>query len=93
VLGRSAVETVVLVRIIVTCMTGIATGMPAEVRIMATSVGENSKFEVAFADANLAATRLGSGVDKPRSILVERRGAVDVEGGGGGGSFLPDSGE
>jgi hypothetical protein len=50
--------------------------MPAEVRIIATSVGENSKLEVAFADENLAATRLGSGADNPRSILVKRKGAV-----------------
>jgi hypothetical protein len=66
--------------------------MPSEVRIMATSVGEKSKLEVAFADVNLAATRLGSGVDRPRSILIKRKGAVHV-GGRGRGSFLPDSGE
>jgi hypothetical protein len=48
------------------------TGMPVEVRMVATSVGENSKLEAAFAEVNLASTRLGSTSDRPRSILMGR---------------------
>jgi hypothetical protein len=60
-------------------MAGKATGMPVDVRIRAISDGENSKLEVAFAEVNLASTRLGSASDKPKSILMKRRGAVDME--------------
>jgi hypothetical protein len=44
--------------------------MPEEVRITATSVGEKSKLEVAFADINLASARLDSASDSPRSIFM-----------------------
>jgi hypothetical protein len=53
------------------CMTGKATGTPVDVWITASSVGENSKLEVAFAELNLASTRLGSVSDKPKVILVK----------------------
>lgn len=55
------------------------TGMPAEVRIIATSVGENRRLADAFADVKFVSTRLGSASDRPRSILMEREGAWDVE--------------
>jgi hypothetical protein len=51
------------------CRVGTATGMPAEVRIMASSVGENSKLEVAFAEANFASTKIGRDSDRPRRIF------------------------
>jgi hypothetical protein len=50
-----------------------ATGMPEEVRIMASSVGEKSKLEEALADVNLASARPGSVSDRPRSILMTLR--------------------
>jgi hypothetical protein len=46
--------------------------MPVEVRITASSVGEKSKLEVAFAYVNLASARLGSASERPRSILMGR---------------------
>jgi hypothetical protein len=58
---------------------GTPTRMPAGVRIIATSVGEKSRLEDAFADMNFASTRLGSASDRPRSILMKRAGAWDVE--------------
>jgi hypothetical protein len=51
-------------------MLGIHTGMPVEVRISATSVGEKSKLDAAFAEVNLASTRLGRAPDSPRSIFM-----------------------
>lgn len=53
--------------------------MPVEVRIMASSVGENSKLEVAFADANFASTKLGSASDRPRRIFIKQEGVMDME--------------
>jgi hypothetical protein len=57
----------------------MSTGMHAEVRMVVTSVGENSKLEAAFAEVNLASTRLGSASDRPRSIFMWREGAIVVE--------------
>jgi hypothetical protein len=51
--------------------------MPVEVRITASSVGEKSKLEVAFADANLTCARPGSASDRPRSIFMCLGGAMD----------------
>jgi hypothetical protein len=51
-------------------MFGMRTGMPAEVRMTATSVGEKSKLEEAFAEVNFACTRLESVSDRARSIFV-----------------------
>jgi hypothetical protein len=53
--------------------------MPEEVRITATSVGEKSKLEVAFADMNLASARLGSASDSPRSIFMGLGGVLSAE--------------
>jgi hypothetical protein len=50
-----------------------ATGMPEEVRITASSVGENSKLEEAFAEVNLAFARLDSASGRPSSILTSMR--------------------
>ena len=44
----------------------VPTGMFVEVRIIATSVGENTKLDAAFAVLNLAVTRLESDSDRPR---------------------------
>jgi hypothetical protein len=51
--------------------------MPEEVRITATSVGEKSKLEVAFADINLASARLDSASDSPRSIIMGLGGCIE----------------
>jgi len=45
--------------------------MPVDVRMVVTSVGENSRFDDALADLNLASTRLGRASDRPRSILMD----------------------
>lgn len=48
---------------------GMRTGMPVDVRIVATSVAEKSKLEDALAEANLASTRLGSASESSSSIV------------------------
>lgn len=53
--------------------------MPLDVRMIASSVGENNKLEVTFAALNLASTRLGRVSDRPRSILMSERGATAEE--------------
>jgi hypothetical protein len=58
-------------------MIGTRTGMPVEVRITASSVGEKSRLEVAFADMNLASARPGSASERPRSIFMGSGGAMD----------------
>lgn len=50
----------------------VLTGMPPEVRIVVTSVGEKSIAEFAFAAMNLASTKAGRDSDSPRSILRMR---------------------
>jgi hypothetical protein len=49
---------------------GMHTGMPVEVRMVQTSVGENDKLAVALAEINLASTKLGSASDSPRIIFM-----------------------
>ena len=49
----------------------LLTGMPADVRIIHSSVEENTRASVAFAEANLACTKLGSASDKPSSIFMK----------------------
>lgn len=44
--------------------------MPVDVRMIASSVGENNKLDVTLADVNLASTKLGSASERPRSILM-----------------------
>lgn len=44
-------------------------GIPVEVRMMESSVGENSRLDEAFADSNLASTRRGSESVRPRIIF------------------------
>jgi len=46
------------------------TGIPAEVRIMASSVEEKIKLCVAFAALYFVSTRRGSDSERPRSILA-----------------------
>jgi hypothetical protein len=53
-------------------LVGMHTGMPVEVRMVQTSVGENDKLAVALAEVNLASTKLGSASDSPRSIFMRR---------------------
>ena len=55
----------------------VPTGMPDEVRMMASSVGENSRLEEALAAVNLASTRLGSASARLSSILMGDRRFVD----------------
>jgi hypothetical protein len=55
----------------------VYTGIPDEVRMMASSVGENSRLEDALAAANLASTRLGSASERLSSILMGSRRYVD----------------
>lgn len=59
---------------------GTLTGMPVEVRMIASSVCEKRRLELAFAALNLASTRPGSPSDRPRSILIGRGMAMAVEG-------------
>ena len=49
----------------------LLTGMPADVRIIDSSVEENTRASVAFAEANLACTTFGSDSDKFISIFIE----------------------
>jgi hypothetical protein len=49
----------------------VLTGIPAEVRMIWSSVGENMRLWEAFANLNFAATRLGSGSERPSNILME----------------------
>lgn len=54
-------------------MVGVAqelAGMPVEVRMIESSVGEKSKLEDAFAALNLASTKLGSDSVKPNNIFL-----------------------
>jgi hypothetical protein len=51
-------------------MVGILTGMPADVRMIASSVGENSRSDDAFAASNLRFAMLGRASDSPSSILI-----------------------
>ena len=53
----------------------VLTGIPLDVRIMTTSVSENSRLEDDFAAVNLVSTRPGSAADSPRSILMQAREA------------------
>lgn len=53
----------------------VLTGIPLDVRIMATSVSENSRLEDDFAAVNLVSARPGSAADSPRSILMHAREA------------------
>jgi hypothetical protein len=56
------------------------TGMPVEVRMIASSVGENSRLEDALAAVNLASTRLGSVSERLSSILMgDRKSTIEVE--------------
>jgi hypothetical protein len=55
----------------------VYTGIPDEVRMTASSVGENSRLEDALAAANLASTRLGSASERLSSILMGSRRYVD----------------
>jgi hypothetical protein len=57
-------------------MFGTRTGMPVEVRITETSVGESSKLAEAFAVLNLVSTRLGSASDRPSSIFMRKEGVL-----------------
>ena len=45
--------------------------MPAEVRMIWSSDGENMRLLEAFASLNLAATRLESGSARPSNIVME----------------------
>ena len=47
----------------------VLAGVPVDVRIMESSVGEKTRLEDAFAEVNLASTKLGSDSVSPRSIL------------------------
>lgn len=49
----------------------LLTGMPADVRIIDSSVEENTRASVAFAEANLACTKFGSDSDKFISIFID----------------------
>jgi hypothetical protein len=49
----------------------IPTGTPVDVRIIASSDGENNKLELALAASNLALTRLERASDSPRRILID----------------------
>jgi hypothetical protein len=55
----------------------VYTGIPDEVRMIASSVGENSRLEDALAAANLASTRPGSASERLSSILMGSRRYVD----------------
>lgn len=46
------------------------TGIPVEVWMMASSVGEKIRLFVALAELNFAPTRLGSASESPRSIFM-----------------------
>jgi hypothetical protein len=75
-MGRSAIVSASLLvwwRSVQASVVRKATGMPEEVRITASSVGENSKLDEAFADANLAFARLDSASGRPSSILTSMR--------------------
>lgn len=45
--------------------------MPVDVRMIESSVGENSKLEVAFAVLNLDSTKLGNGSARPNNIFLD----------------------
>lgn len=51
-------------------MVQVLAGMPVDVRIMESSVGENERLEEAFAAANLASTRRGSGSARTSNIIL-----------------------
>jgi hypothetical protein len=44
--------------------------MPVDVRIIASSDGENTRFELDLAASNLAFTRLGRASDSPKRIVM-----------------------
>ncbi len=52
-------------------MVQVLAGMPDDVRIIESSVGENSKLDDAFADLNLASTKLGSDSVRPNNIFLD----------------------
>jgi hypothetical protein len=65
-------------------MVGTLTGTPADERMVATSVGEKSKSDDAFAASNLRFVILGRASGSPRIILISCE--VSLTGGVGGGS-------
>lgn len=50
-------------------MVQVLAGMPEDVRIMDSSVGEKTRLLDAFAEMNFASTRLGSDSVRPSNIL------------------------
>ena len=54
-------------------MVQVLAGMPADVRIIESSVGEKTRLLDAFAEANLASTKLGSDSVRPSNILRDMR--------------------
>lgn len=50
-------------------MVQVLAGMPVEVRMMVSSVGEKSRLDDAFADLNLASTKFGSESLRPSNIF------------------------
>lgn len=68
--GRSGVGTgELLARLGRVGVVQVLAGVPVDVRIMESSVGEKTRLEDAFAEVNLASTKLGSDSVSPRSIL------------------------
>lgn len=49
----------------------VLAGMPVDVRMIESSVGEKSKLEDAFAVLNLASTKLGSDSVRPNNIFLD----------------------
>lgn len=52
-------------------MVQVLTGIPVDVRITDSSVGEKTRCEEVFAVANLASTRLGSESVRPSIIFLD----------------------
>lgn len=72
--GRSEVGTMggVLVEVkLVLVVVQVLAGMPVDVRIIESSVGENSRLDEAFAALNLAATKFGSDSVRSNNIFLD----------------------
>lgn len=52
-------------------MVQVLTGRPVDVRIIESSVGENSRLDDSFAALNLASTKLGSESVRPSNIFLD----------------------
>lgn len=52
-------------------MVQVLAGMPVDVGIIESSVGEKTRLEEAFAVVNFASTRLGSDSESPSSIFLD----------------------